>query len=154
MVQGQYYDAQDLAIGVTFARYLTNDFNVGLTIKYINQGIWHESASGFAFDIGTQYRLDFRNLTIAMSMSNFGGDLKFEGSDLEVRQQSDPNFPLSRFAPAYMRTSGYPLPVNFQVGLGIDVYKSDFIKVIGEIDAVHPNDNKERIQIGSQVSVF
>jgi len=151
---GQYYDAQDLALGVTFARYLTNDFNVGLTIKYINQGIWHESASGFAFDIGTQYRLNFRNLTIAMSMSNFGGDLKYEGSDLEVRQQSDANFPLSRLAPAYLRTSGYPLPLNFQVGIGFDIYQADFIKVVGEIDAVHPNDNKERLQFGTQVSVF
>ena len=52
------------------------------------------------------------------------------------------------------RSSSYPLPLNFQVGLGFDIYKSDFIKVIGGIDAVHPNDNKARIQIGTQVSAF
>ncbi|MBI2418550.1 MAG: PorV/PorQ family protein [Ignavibacteriales bacterium] len=150
----QYYDAQDLAIGVTYARYLTNDFNVGLTMKYINQTIWHETASGFAFDIGTQYALDFRNLTIAMSMSNFGGNLKFSGSDLEVRKQSDPNYPVTRSAPADLRTSEYPLPLSFQVGVGFDVYKSEFIKVVGGIDAVHPNDNNERVQVGSEVSVY
>ncbi len=32
---GQYYDAQDIALGVTYARYLTNEFNVGVTVKYI-----------------------------------------------------------------------------------------------------------------------
>jgi hypothetical protein len=151
---GNYYDANDIAIGLTYARYLTTQFNVGLTIKYISQNIWNENASGFAFDIGTQYHLDFQNLTIAMSMTNFGGNLKFEGPDLEVRQQSDPNFPLSRLAPADLRTSGYPLPLNFQVGFGIDIYNSEFMKIIGGIDAVHPNDNRERLQFGAQISVF
>jgi hypothetical protein len=151
---GQYYDAQDIAIGVSYARFLTNDFSVGVTVKYINQAIWHENASGFAFDIGTQYSLNFHNLTIAMSMTNFGGNLQFSGSDLEVQKQFDPNYPISRSAPADLRTSSYPLPLNFQVGLGFDIFKTDFIKITGGIDAVHPNDNKERVQLGSQVSVF
>jgi hypothetical protein len=151
---GEYYDAQDIAIGVTYARYLTTAFNVGLTVKYINQGIWHETASGFAFDVGTQYALDFQNLTIAMSMTNFGGNLQFEGNDLEVRKEYDPNFPVSRLAPADLRTSSYPLPLNFQVGIGFDIYKSDFLKIIGGIDAVHPNDNKERVHFGTQISAF
>jgi hypothetical protein len=151
---GQYYDAQDIALGVTYARYLTNEFNVGITVKYINQSIWHENASGFAFDIGTQYALDFHNLTIAMSMTNFGSNLQFAGSDLETRKQYDPNFPVSRLAPADLRTSTYPLPLNFQVGIGFDIYKSDFMKIIGGIDAVHPNDNNEQLQFGAQVSVF
>ena len=150
----QYYDAQDFAIGVSYARYLTDVFNVGLSLKYIYQGIWHESASGIVFDIGTQYSLDFQNLTIAMSMTNFGGNLQFEGSDLEVREEYDPNYPISRLAPADLRTSTYPLPLNFQVGVGFDIYKTDFMKIIGEIDAVHPNDNNERLQFGTQVSVF
>jgi hypothetical protein len=123
-------------------------------VKYINQGIWHENASGFAFDVGTQYALNFQNLTIAMSMTNFGANLQFEGSDLEVRKQYDANYPLSRLAPADLRTTGYPLPLNFQVGIGFDIYKSDFIKILGGIDAVHPNDNKERLQFGTQVSAF
>lgn len=151
---GQYYDANDIAIGITYARFLTTQFNVGLTVKYINQSIWNETASGFAFDIGTQYSLDFQNLTIAMSMSNFGGNLQFAGSDLEVRKEYDPNFPVSRLAPADLRTSSYPLPLNFQVGIGFDIYKSEFIKILGELDAVHPNDNKERIQFGTQISVY
>jgi hypothetical protein len=151
---GQYYDAQDIDVGVTFARYLTTDFNVGVTVKYINQAIWNENASGFAFDIGTQYALNFQNLTIAMSMTNFGGELQFEGSDLEVRRESDPNYPLERLAPADLRTSSYPLPLNFQVGIGFDILNYDFIKIIGGIDAVHPNDNKERVQFGTQISIF
>lgn len=150
----QYFDAEDVAIGVTFARYLTNDFNVGITVKYINQGIWHETASGFAFDIGTQYKLDFQNLTIAMCMANFGSNMKFEGSDLEVRRQADANYPVSRLAPAYLRTTEFQLPLSFQVGVGFDIYQHDFLKVVGGIDAVHPNDNSERLQFGTEASFF
>ena len=151
---GEYYDANDFAIGISYARNLTTKFNVGVSVKYVNQRIWHENAAGFAFDIGTQYALDFHNLVIAMSMTNFGGDLRFEGSDLEVREQPDPNYPLSRAAPADLRTSDFPLPLNFQVGIGFDIYNSEFVKVIGGIDAVHPNDNRERVQVGSQVSFY
>jgi len=66
---GQYFGAGDIALGISYAKYLTDRFSVGLTVKYINQTIWNETASGVAFDIGTQYRLDFQNLTIAMCMT-------------------------------------------------------------------------------------
>jgi len=67
---GQFFDARDLMIGVTYARRLTEDFSVGVTAKYVNQRIWSQTASGVAFDVGTQYHVGFRDLTIAMSMSN------------------------------------------------------------------------------------
>jgi hypothetical protein len=151
---GRYFDASDVALGVSYAKYLTDRFSVGLTIKYINQSIWNETASGVAFDIGTQYRLDFQNLTIAMSMTNFGADLSFDGPDLDFVYRIDPNFPLSRLTPSKLQTDGYPLPLNFQVGIGFDVFEYDFVKMIGGIDVSHPNDNNERAHFGTQISFF
>ncbi len=151
---GEYYDAQDVAIGISYAKYLMNNFNVGITVKYVNQSIWHESASGIAFDIGTQYHLDFRNLVIAMSMTNFGSDLQLSGSDLDVRAEANSSYPVARQAPATLRTSDYPLPLTFQVGLAFDIYRSDFFNAVGAVDAVHPNDNKERVNFGTEISVY
>ena len=151
---GRYFDAGDIALGITYARYLTDRFNVGLTIKYVRQQIWNEIANGFAFDIGTQYLIDFQNLTIAMSMTNFGGDMMFDGPDLDIKHQRDPNFPISRLTPARLRTDEYPLPLHFQVGIGFDIYQTDFMKVRGGIDATHPNDAKERVQFGSEFTFF
>jgi hypothetical protein len=151
---GRFFDAQDLAAGITYARYLTDRFSVGVTVKYISQRIWNETADGFAFDIGTQYRLDFQNLTIAMSMMNFGGDLRFDGPDLNVIHDKDENFPLSRLTPARLQTSDYPLPLNFQVGIGFDLYQTEFVKVRGGIDAIHPNDNNERLHFGFECAFF
>jgi hypothetical protein len=150
---GRFFDAGDMAIGVSYARYLTDRFSVGLTAKYVYQQIWNETASGFAFDIGTQYRLDFQNLTIAMSMTNFGGNLKFEGPDLDINYENE-IYPLSRITPARLQTEDYPLPLHFQVGIGFDIFEADFIKMRGAIDATHPNDNSERVLFGTEFSFF
>lgn len=151
---GRYFDAGDLALGISYARYLTDRFNVGLSIKYVNQRIWNETASGIAFDIGTQYKLDFQNLTIAMSMTNFGGDMKFDGPDLDLTYRRNDNFPTSRLTPGRLTTEEYPLPLNFQVGIGFDVFEADFVKMKGAIDVTHPNDNNERAHFGTEFSFF
>ncbi len=151
---GRFFDAGDLAIGVSYAKYLTDRFTAGITVKYVSQRIWNETADGFAFDIGTQYRLDFQNLTIAMSMSNFGGEIQFEGPDLDILYSKDDNYPTSRLAPGSLKTDSYPLPLNFQVGIGFDIYQADFMKIRGGIDAVHPNDNSERLHFGTEFSFF
>ncbi|MFH1198043.1 MAG: PorV/PorQ family protein [bacterium] len=151
---GRFFDATDMAVGLTYAKELTDKFSVGVTAKFINQRIWNESASGVAFDVGTQYRLDFQNLTIAMRMSNFGPDLQFDGEDLNVTHDINSSIPLNRLTPARLVTDSYPLPLCFQVGIGVDVYSSTFMKVRAGLDAVHPNDNQERVNFGTEFSFF
>ncbi|MBK7632202.1 MAG: PorV/PorQ family protein [Ignavibacteriales bacterium] len=151
---GRYFDAGDIALGISYAKYLTDRFSVGVTVKYINQRIWNESATGVAFDIGTQYRLDFQNLTIAMSMTNFGADMKFEGPDLDFTASKDENYPNTRLIPSSLNTQEFPLPLNFQVGIGFDVFEYDFVKMKGAIDVTHPNDNAERAHFGTEFSFF
>jgi hypothetical protein len=151
---GRFFDATDMALSLGYAKYLTDRFSVGINAKYIYQRIWNETAAGFAFDIGTQYRLDFQNLTIAMSMSNFGGDLKFDGPDLDIDYERTGINPLSRIVPGRLQTEDYPLPLHFQVGIGFDVFQADFVKMKGAIDAAHPNDNNERLLFGTELSFF
>lgn len=151
---GRYFDAQDMALGLSYARFLTTQFNVGITAKYVYQRIWNEVADGVAFDIGTQYRLDFNNLTIAMSMRNFGGEMRFDGPDLNITHLRNDNYPSSRLAPGRLETEGYPLPLHFQVGIGIDLYDSEFIKVRAGVDATHPNDDTEKINVGTEIAVY
>lgn len=150
---GRFFDAGDMAIGVTYARYLTDRFSVGLSAKYVHQQIWNETATGFAFDIGTQYRLDWQNLIIAMSMMNFGGDLRFDGPDLDVNYENE-YYPLTRITPARLQTEDFPLPLHFQVGICFDIFEADFVKMKGAIDATHPNDNSERVLVGTEFAFF
>lgn len=151
---GRFFDGGDVALSLSYARNLTDRFAVGLSIKYISQRIWNETADAFAFDIGTQYSLDFQNLVIAMSMTNFGPDTKFDGTDLDFTYRKDDNYPLSRLVPSRLTTDDFPLPLNFQIGIGFDILKYDFVKMIGAIDVTHPNDNKERAHFGTELSFF
>jgi len=151
---GRFFDAQDLAIGVSYARNLTDKFRFGISAKYIYQRIWNETTNGVTFDVGTQYSLDFQNLTIAMSMTNFGPDLNLTGPDLNVVHDRNTNFPLNRLTPARLSTEDYPLPLHFQVGIALDLFSSEFFKAKSAIDVSHPNDNRERVHIGLETIFF
>ncbi len=150
---GRFFDAMDLALGLTYARNLTDRFRVGLTARYIQQRIWNETATGISFDVGTQYQLDFKHLTLAMSMTNFGPDMKFDGPDLKVTYDDHPNFP-NRLVPTRLETETYPLPLNFEFGIAMDIFTTQFARAVVAIDAVHPNDNRERIHFGTEVSFY
>jgi hypothetical protein len=150
---GRYFDAQDLALALSYARDLTDRFRVGLTARYLQQRIWNETASGIAFDVGTQYQLPFRNLTLAMCMSNFGPDLQYGGADLGVKWDRDANFP-NRLVPTLLETESFALPLNFEFGIAMDLVRTRFAKAIVALDAVHPNDNRERIHLGTEITFF
>lgn len=150
---GLFYDAQDFAMGLSYGRNLTDRFRIGLTARYIQQRIWNETASGVSFDVGTQYQLGFKNLTIAMSMTNFGPDMKFDGPDLNVTYDGNSNFP-NRLTTTRLETESYALPLNFEFGIAMDLFTTQFARAIVAVDAVHPNDNQERIHFGTEVSFY
>ena len=151
---GSFFDAQDLMIGASFARRLTEDFSVGVTVKYIAQRIWNETAGGVAFDVGTQYKIGFRDLTIAMSMTNFGSDLRYDGIDLNRRYDENAGQPNNRLTPARLAAEDYPLPLHFQVGLSMTALSIDGMDVVVAGDVTHPNDNDERVNAGTEIRIL
>jgi hypothetical protein len=151
---GQTFDAQDLMLGISYARFLTNDFAVGVSIKLVNQRIWNETASGVAFDIGTQYRIGIGDLAIGMCMMNFGPDMKYDGQDLAVKYDANTQNPNNRLAPANLATEDYPLPLHFQVGVSMTLLNTQTMKVHIAVDAAHPNDNQERVNVGTEFTIL
>lgn len=53
---GEYFSASDIAVGVSYARNLTERFSIGFTAKYIQETIWHMSSNAFAVDVGTLFK--------------------------------------------------------------------------------------------------
>lgn len=149
---GIYYDASDLALGLTVARKLTDRFSVAVKGKYIQQRIFNEEATSFAFDFGTLYRTGFNGLRIGMNMSNFGGSMQMTGNDLSV-VQGDPD--TGQLVETVLKTETWPLPLIFRVGIAIDILGAEESIVQNmnnrftlAVDAVHPNDNEETIGAG------
>ncbi len=148
---GERFSYSDLSLALSYAKNLTNRLSIGVNAKYISQRIWHMSSAGYAFDIGTLFRTQFNDLTIGMSISNFGTSMRLEGKDTFVNYDEAPQFGGSNNRiPASKQTDKFPLPLLFRVGLSMDIIDSDANQLLLAIDAAHPNDNTEFINVGME----
>ncbi|MFH1196200.1 MAG: PorV/PorQ family protein [bacterium] len=156
---GEKVSASSFVIGLSYARALTDRFSIGGNVKYIRETIWHSYADGFAFDVGVLYKAFFKNVIIGMSISNFGTDMQMTGRDMLVQHDINPGFAgNNENINANLETDKFPLPILFRVGLSANIAK-DIIGLdqhdwIVSIDAIHPNDNKEYLNIGTEVTLY
>lgn len=146
---GELFGAGAMAIGITYARELTDQFSIGFNAKYLREHLWNMSASGVAIDIGTIYRIPILNeFRLAASISNFGTKMKLEGRDnLKIMQVGGGEGNLIN---TDVQLDSYELPLIFRVGVAADVVKSGEHRVTTAVDAVHPNDNTEYLNCGAE----
>ncbi len=148
---GDFYSATSYALGVSYARQLTNKLAFGGTIKYISERIHNENASSFAFDFGTLMHTGFNSLRLGMSISNLGPEMEFSGSDLDIRydelEGEGSNSPIS----ASVKTTPYDMPMAFRVGLAYDweLGSNAVMTVASEIK--HPSDMHQQGSLGTEL---
>lgn len=148
---GEKYGAKDMVLGLSYAMNLTDRFSIGGNVKYINQSIWNSSASAFAIDLGVLFHSEIYGLRIGASITNFGSDMTMDGKDLFVLYDIDPNiFGNNDQILAKLKTEGYPLPLTFKVGVAMDVVNLAEHRLTIGVDALHPNDNSESLNIGGE----
>jgi len=149
---GERFDAGSMAIGLSFARELTDNFSIGFNAKYIRDYIWHESATGFALDAGVLYKIDILNeFRLGASISNFGTKMKLDGRDIiEVKQVGESG--QGNIINSIIQMEEWDLPLLFRVGVAADLIKNESFKLTTAVDAVHPNDHTEYLNIGGELS--
>ncbi len=146
---GELFGYNTLAIGLSYARSLTEQFSIGFNVKYLSENLWHMNSIGFALDIGTMYKIPVftKELRIAASISNFGTKMKLTGRDIlnvkSVGSGSSPNL-----INTDIQLDSYELPLLFRIGLGIDIIKSSSNRITIDADAIHPNDHTEYVNSG------
>ncbi len=147
---GETFDAADMAIALSYGRAITDRFLVGVNAKFIQQRIWHSSASGFAVDIGTQFRTDFfGGLTIGAVLYNFGTDMKLSGRDLRTFVDPDPRqLGNNDRIPVNFELDSFDLPLNFQFGVSSRPIDTRMHQLIVSVDALHPASNYESANVG------
>jgi opacity protein-like surface antigen len=152
---GEFFNASDLALTVSYGFSLTDRFALGLNVKYLLQRIWKESAQGFAIDIGTIYQTGITGLRIGAALTNFGTDMQMAGDDLLVYHDIDPNQSGNNDRLfAQLQTQSWPLPLNFQLGLAMDIIQNPSHRLTLATDAIHPIDNQESIHLGSEYALM
>lgn len=149
---GETFDAGSYALGLSYARGLTDRFSIGFNLKYINEKIYHSIAQGMAFDIGTLFTTQFNDLKIGMSISNFGTKMQMGGRDLLVQHDVNPTISgNNENINADLKTDRYDLPLMFRVGVSMDMLKGlGNSNLVISIDALHPNDDTESLNLGGE----
>lgn len=149
---GELFDASDLAIGLSFARAVTDRFAVGGTAKYIRQRIYNMSAAGAAFDLGVQFQTDFfGGTTIGASVMNFGTDMTMGGRDGRTFVDLQPGeLGTNGRIPANIEMESHALPMTFQFGVAMHPMQSRMHQMTVRLDALHPASNYESLNAGAE----
>jgi hypothetical protein len=153
---GTYFDALDFAVGMSYARAMTENVHIGATVKYINQRIWNESAETFAVDLGAILTTGFKDMKIGLSFQNFGPDLKMSGRELIRQVDQDPNSTMNPYVETAVQTQEWGLPTSYRVSTSLSLIGNEGLmqlensQFILALDAVHLNDNPEHYSIGGE----
>ena len=132
------------AIGLGYARLLSDKFSIGGTIRYVNQNLGpavvsiysgsedfntvDNNLSVFSFDFGTLYKTGFKSIAFGMSVNNFSREIQ------------------------YVEES-FQLPLTFNMGVSMNLaeflpeeYNSQHL--LFSIDANHPRSHPEQLKMG------
>lgn len=148
---GTRFDAADIAMGVSYARMLTDRFAFGGTFKYIQRRIWHMSADAIAADFGILYTLPWERMKFGMSITNFGSKLQITGVDANVLTDIDPTRAGNNTSVlAQLQTKQWALPFTLRFGLSLEALRFDENRLTIAADYRHPNSNDESVGLGAE----
>jgi hypothetical protein len=144
-----------MAIGLGYARKLTDRFAFGVKVKYINETIADASGDAFAIDIGAVFLTSFfnNNLRLAASLSNFGTKVKFTGRDLNVTYNV-PDNPSNKQIPADLSTIEWDIPLLFRFGISNYFINNDQFSLLVAYDVLDSRDYEVRHNVGAEVGLY
>lgn len=148
---GEFFNVGDLALMISYGFNLTDRFSIGFNGKYIYQKIWKETAQGFSVDIGTLFTTGLHGMRIGATLKNFGSDMQMSGEDLLVYHDIDPlQSGNNERIFAELQTQKWPLPLNFQAGLAMEIYQTSPHRMTIAVEATHPINNTESMHLGAE----
>lgn len=134
---GQYFTASNTAIGISYAKRLTDYFSYGVSIKYVNEQLAEYVAHTGVVDLGFLYNTGWKDLSFAVAMLSFGTNSKLSGDYQPDGLNSKP-----------VTLDGYPAPTLFKLGVSMIPWKTDDMSLTTIVQLNHPNDNAENIRLG------
>jgi hypothetical protein len=148
---GLYFDVTNLSLGLAYGIMLTDRVSAGVAVNYIQETIYNSSLVNVAFNFGVQYLTAIEGLAIGASVSNFGPRSSYDGSDIYFNYDANPDKHGDHSKlPAELRMGSFGLPTLFRVGLSYSMQINSWNQFIIASDAMHTNDNDERINVGGE----
>ena len=136
---GQQFNFSDLALGISMAKTLTDNFSFGFTAKYIREGIATVYTKNIVSDFGFQYNIGKGNTRFAVGVSNFGSPTSAGGSFTKLTFGGDAT---------YKNFEKINVPSVFRLGVATDVIKKNnqLLTIAAQLN--HPTDNNESVNVG------
>jgi len=151
---GRTFTANDFAGFLSFARSMTDKFSGGGTIKYVMQNIDKLTASGIVFDMGAIYKVGlFHDLTIGFSIRNFGGDMNYEGENLQEKIKLSDNIFEEEDVRIEVVSEKYSLPISFDLGSSVTIPVRGKDKLISSVAVHNIADQAEFLSIGLEYNL-
>lgn len=139
---GESFSISNFSVGLSYARFLTDHLSIGLTSKIVREKYLDYGYTTWALDMGTIYRTGFHGLNLGMSILHFGPEVKFSGDYIDY---SDPKS-VDVNKPKSFET--YSLPINFRVGVSMNILDTPTNTLTTSADMIHPNNNLEQYNWG------
>ena len=142
---GEYFRYNDSFIALTYSLKMTDRFSFGVTGKYVGEYLDGLTMGGWMIDLGTFYWTGFKNLRFAVSLVNFGPDLRPEGTYLKKTREGD-----------YItkQYESFSPPTTFRVGSAMDIFTSEKYTLSTSFQINHPVDNAESAVLGFDFSLL
>jgi len=152
---GEMFTPYGLSFALSYSYNLTDRFSIGGTVKYVSEQIYHTSANAVAADLGVLFTSDIYGLRIGAAIQNFGTDMQLDGKDLYVQHDiDDTQYGNNDQILARLNTDSYPLPLVFRIGIAMDVLDLESHRFTLGVDALHPNDNSESLNLGAEYTFY
>lgn len=115
---GETFNPTFFTVALSYGRLMTDRVSLGFNVKVISEQFPRVSATGFAVDLGVQYRSLFGldPLSVGLVIKHWGPVMKYDGSAL-YRSVNDPN---SQKTVSHYKisTAEFELPSSIEIGLG------------------------------------
>jgi len=119
------FNAGAFAVGLSYARQMTDKFTFGANVKYVREHIAEYYAQNVLVDMGFFYQTEFSSLRIGAFLKNFGLETQYVNEKFKMPQQMT-------------------LGISFEPIGSLE----DPTYVSVNVEAVHPNDMSEHINFG------
>ncbi len=107
-------------MGLSYAHLFENKVSVGITAKFVSEGITNARASAIALDAGVQYVTgDKDQFKFGISLRNIGTKMRYQGEGLaKPLPNPGPTFPYNNTY--YERSAAFELPSQLNIGMAHD----------------------------------
>ncbi len=143
---GETFSYLDMALGLSLSKRFTDKFSLGGTLKFIGQSVYTVSTKGFAFDVGTFYKMGYKDYKLVMSMRNFGPDMQTGGTFFDTRRKGN------TIVNEELEYDRYPLPLSISLGIAGTVYSGESINFLMSVDGYYPVEYSQRVNLGGKMT--